>query len=112
MPKSLNDRLKPLFLTNLGLAVLILGIAIGIRYPILHRFERLEQYLMQKRLALVSDALIQWAEKLDSSAKAEAIWTEMYDYMAQRNSNFYEETYSYEGMATSPLDVFGLLDRQ
>jgi diguanylate cyclase (GGDEF)-like protein len=110
--KFLNLRLKTLLLCNLSLTVLLFGIAIGIRHPILQRFAMLEQNLMQKRLTSVADAFVQNVEKLDSSAKAEAVWTEMYTYMIGRNPEFYQKTYSFEGLATSNFDVFGVLDRK
>jgi diguanylate cyclase (GGDEF)-like protein len=110
--KSLNLRLKTLLLSNASLTILLLGIAIGIRHPILERFGLLEQNLMQKRLARIADAFVQQVEKLDSSAKAEAIWTEMYVYMVERNSQFYYNTYTFDGFAVSNLDIFGVLDRE
>jgi hypothetical protein len=67
-------------LSNASLTILLLGIAVGIRQPILQRFAALEQNLMQKKLARVADVFVQRVEKLDSSAKAEATWTEMYIY--------------------------------
>jgi hypothetical protein len=30
----------------------------------------------------------------------------------ERNPNFYQETYPFEGLANSTFDVFGVLDRQ
>ena len=65
---------------------------------------------MQKRLTQISDALNQRVEKLDSTAKAEAIWTEMHTYLVDRNPKFYSETYAFEGMATSTTDVLGVFD--
>jgi diguanylate cyclase (GGDEF)-like protein len=108
----LNLRLKTLLLSNASLTILLLGIAIGIRNPILGSFGLLEQNLMQKRLTRIADALVQHVEKLDSSAKAEAVWTEMYVYMVERTPQFYQNTYPFDGLATSNLDVFGLLDRE
>jgi sensor domain CHASE-containing protein len=88
----------------------LVGIAIGIRHPILQGFALLEQDIMHKQLAHVADAFVQQLEKLDSSAKAEAVWTEMYTYMLERNPRFYQETYPFEGLATSSVDVIGVLD--
>jgi diguanylate cyclase (GGDEF)-like protein len=107
----LNLRLKTLLISNTSLIILLLGIAIGIRHPILQRFALIEQDLMHQQLAHVADAFVQQLEKLDSSAKAEAVWTEMYTYMLERNSTFYQQTYPFEGLATSSVDVFGVLDR-
>lgn len=110
--KSLNLRLKVLLLSNASFIILLLGIAIGIRQPILQRFAWLEQEIMQKKLVRVADRFVQLVEMLDSSAKAETIWTEMYVYMEERHPTFYRDTYSFEGMAISIIDVFGMLDRK
>jgi sensor domain CHASE-containing protein len=106
----LNIRIKTLLLANVSLISFLLGIAIGIRQPILQRFALLERNLMQKRLANVGETFIQQVEKLDSSAKAEAIWTEMYNYISNPNSKFYRQTYTFEGLSTSSLDVLGIFN--
>lgn len=108
--KPLNLWLKILFVSNLCLLILLGGIAIGIRQPILYRFARLEEKLMQNQLARIADSFIQKVEKLDSTAKAEAIWTEMYNYMGNPHSTFYKNTYSFEGLANSDLDFLGVFD--
>ncbi|WP_392408617.1 diguanylate cyclase domain-containing protein [Chlorogloeopsis fritschii] len=99
-------------MSNASLTILLLGIAVGIRQPILQRFAALEQNLMQKKLARVADVFVQRVEKLDSSAKAEATWTEMYIYMKERDRTFYQDTYPFEGLMNSAYDVLGILDRK
>jgi sensor domain CHASE-containing protein len=99
-------------LSNASLTILLLGIAVGIRQPILQRFAALEQNLMQKKLARVADVFVQRVEKLDSSAKAEATWTEMYIYMKERDRTFYQDTYPFEGLMNCGYDVLGILDRK
>ncbi|MEE3717181.1 diguanylate cyclase [Tumidithrix elongata RA019] len=105
-------RLKTLLLSNASLAILLLGIALGIRHPILQRFALLEQTLMQKRLEHIASTLIQQVEKLDTNAHQEATWTEMYEYIRKRDPAFYHKNYSFEGLSNLSLDVLGILDRE
>jgi diguanylate cyclase (GGDEF)-like protein len=107
----LNQRLKTLVLCNLSLLGLLSGIALGIRQPILQRFADLEKDLMRQQLVRVANALTQRMEKLDSSVKAEAAWESMYAYLDNPRSTFYSQTYTFAGLSTAQVDVFGVFDR-
>lgn len=97
---------------NSGILLLLAIIAVGIRQPVLRSFAQLEQTIMKQRLARISDSFLQQAEKLDSEAKANAFWTEMYHYAQRPQPGFYEKTFDYDGLKTSPLDILGILDRK
>jgi diguanylate cyclase (GGDEF)-like protein len=105
-----KSRLKVLLLTNVTLTILFLGIAIGIRQPILQRFADLEQNLMRKKMARIAQTFVQRIEKLDSTAKSEATWAEMYSYVVLRNPGFYNNTFSFDISADPPYELVGIFD--
>jgi diguanylate cyclase (GGDEF)-like protein len=95
--------------------LVLLGIALGMRQPLLQRFSVLERQIMAKQMTRVVDAFLLQAEKLDGSAVAESNWTEMHTYLGGEtpaaDPNFYTDTYSYNGIGGG-YKLLGLLDRQ
>jgi diguanylate cyclase (GGDEF)-like protein len=108
-----NVRTKALLLSNASLTLVLLGIALGMRQPLLQRFSVLEQQLMAKQIARFEDAFLLQAEQLDGNARSEATWTEMHTYLGGEGTpSFYADNYTNHGGGGWTFKFLGLLDRQ
>lgn len=108
----MNQRLTVFFSCNITLFLVLLLISIGIRYPVLNRFALLEQSIMEQQLSRVAAGLTDELNRLDAKARSESTWNEMYNYIINRNPDFYSDNYSYAGLAPAFIDLFGILDQQ
>lgn len=96
--------------------LVLLGISLGMRQPLLQRFSDLERQLMAKQMAGVANAFLLEAEKLDGSALSEATWTQMHTYLGGETStlytDFYTDNYSNPDGGKWTYKFLGILDRQ
>jgi diguanylate cyclase (GGDEF)-like protein len=111
-----NIRTKAFLLTNASLILVLFGIALGMRQPLLERFSDLERQSMARQIARVADIILLESERLDGSARSEATWTEMHTYLGEEpinvSTDFYTDTYTYSGEGEWAYKFIGLLDRQ
>jgi diguanylate cyclase (GGDEF)-like protein len=108
----MNQRLGVFFSCNISLLLLLLLIAIGIRHPVLQRFALLEKSLMEQQLSRVTSGLADELDRIDAKVRSEATWSEMYNYVINRNPDFYNDNYTYAGLSPAFIDMFGILDSQ
>lgn len=108
----MNQRLAIFFSCNITLFLLLLLISTGIRYPVLNRFAMLEKIMMQQQLSRIASGLADELDRLDAKVRSEATWSEMYNYVINRNPDFYTDNYSYAGLSPAFIDMFGILDQQ
>jgi diguanylate cyclase (GGDEF)-like protein len=111
-----NIRTKALLLSNASLILVLFGIALGMRQPLLERFSDLERQSMARQIARVANTFFLESEQLDGSARSEATWTEMHTYLGEEtpnvSTNFYTDTYTYSVGGEWGYKFLGLLDRQ
>ena len=108
-------RHRALLWSNVSLLLLLLGISLGMRQPLLQQFSVLERQIMAKQVARVMQSVLQRAERLDTHAMSEASWTEMHRYLgtdAERaDPDFFEDTYG-DSVGGWDYELLGLFDRR
>ncbi len=111
---SMTARHKALLWSNVSLLLVLLGISLGMRQPLLQQFAVLERKIMTKQIARLSEAIVQDAERLNTLASAEASWTEMHMYLGAEakdaDPHFYYDNYGYS-VGEWGYEVLGLFDR-
>ena len=104
----------PALWSNISLLLVLTGISVGMRQPLLQQFSVIERQIMAKHVARVMEGVMQEAERLDTHATSEASWTEMHRYLgtdvARADPDFYRANYG-ESISNWDYDLLAMFDR-